>query len=64
MDSTSQKKPNREREQVQNGYTEQVRERERNGYRRNTERVSNGYRTDTERWQITKITEAFSGMQL
>ena len=49
MDSTSQKKPNREREQVQNGYTEQVRERERNGYRRNTERVSNGYRTDTER---------------
>ena len=37
-----------------NGYrtdTEQVRERERNGYRRDIERIQNGYRTDTERIQ-------------
>ena len=46
--STDQKKPNSERERVQNGYRTGTRTR-RNGYRTDTEWISNGCRTDTER---------------
>ena len=47
--STDQKKPNRERERVQNGYRTGTRTREWNRYRTGTERIQNGYRTDIER---------------
>ena len=49
--STDQKKPNSERERVQNGYRTGTRtrtERVQNGYRMDIERMSNGYGTVTK----------------